>query len=328
MEPNRRIFSGIQPSGVVHLGNYIGAIRNWASLLDEYECIFCIVDYHAITIPYDPKELQQRIFDAALANIAAGLDPNRCLLFVQSAIPEHTELTWIFNCVTPLGELQRMTQFKDKSRRQHTASVNVGLLNYPVLQAADILLYKAGWVPVGEDQIQHVEFTREVARKFNGAFGETFPEAQVLLAPQSRIMGLDGQGKMSKSMDNYIGLLESDETIRGKLRTAVTDPARIRRNDPGNPDICNIYQFHKAFSPAETVAMVDRECRVAGIGCVDCKQQLADNLIEHLTPIRDYAGELQAHPDVVHDALATSARKCKAIATEVMEEVRVKVGIR
>lgn len=327
MEPNRKIFSGIQPSGIVHVGNYIGAIRNWASLLDDYECIFCIVDYHAITQPYDLKEMDQRIFDAAVANIAAGLDPRRCKLFVQSDIPEHTELAWIFNCVTPIGELQRMTQFKDKSQ-QFSGAVNVGLLDYPILQAADILLYKAGWVPVGEDQVQHVEFTREVARKFNNLYGETFPEAQVLLAPQSRVMGLDGKSKMSKSMNNYVGLLEPEETIREKLRVAVTDPARVRRHDPGNPDICAIYHLHRAFSPSETVQMVNRDCRTAGIGCVECKKLLADTMLEHLAPIRAYAEELTRKPDVVHDVLATSARACKETAEAVMDEVRTKIGVR
>src|SRR5690242_15347232 len=233
-----RVFSGIQPSGELHIGNYLGAVRNWVALQDHHECFFCIVDYHAITVPYEPEDLRRRTYEMAISLLAAGLDPNKCTLFVQSAVPEHTELAWIFNSVTPLGELERQTQFKDKSQRQE--SVLTGLLTYPILQAADILLYRADKVPVGEDQVQHLELSREIARRWNARFATDdapyFAEPQPLLTPTRRLMGLDGQAKMSKSLNNYIGLLESTDEIWAKLRPAVTDPARIRKTDPGTPE--------------------------------------------------------------------------------------------
>src|SRR6266550_1787025 len=243
----QRIFSGIQPSGELHLGNYLGAVKNWVTLQHAYESFFCIVDYHAITVPYEPADLRQRTRDMAVSLIAAGLDPSICTLFVQSMVPEHTELAWIFNTVTPLGELERQTQFKEKSQRME--SVTAGLLNYPILQAADILLYRADLVPVGEDQVQHLELSRVIARRWNAEFAPDapfFPEPQPVLTPTRRIMGLDGQSKMSKSMGNTIGLLESPEQIWAKLRPAVTDPKRIRKTDPGTPEVCNIYHLHKA----------------------------------------------------------------------------------
>ncbi len=216
-----RIFSGIQPSGEIHIGNYVGAIRNWVKLVERYECIFCVVDYHAITIDYEVTELRRRILEAAAVLVACGLTPERCTVFIQSQVLEHTELAWIFNCVTPIGELERMTQFKEKGR-QHRENINLGLLAYPVLQAADILVYKAGFVPVGEDQVQHVELSREIARKFNARFGETFPEPQAILSDAPKILGLDGKSKMSKSLNNTLGLLESPESIWEKLRIAAT----------------------------------------------------------------------------------------------------------
>src|SRR5205807_190320 len=230
-------FSGIQPSGELHLGNYLGAVKNWVRLQHQHPTIVCIVDYHAITVHYDPEQLRVRRRDMALSLLAAGIDPSVATLFVQSDVPEHTELAWIFNTVTPLGELERQTQFKDKSQRME--SVNAGLLNYPVLQAADILLYRADRVPVGEDQVQHLELSRVVARRWNNAYSpekDFFPEPQPILTPQRRIMGLDGQTKMSKSMGNTIGLIESPEAIWEKLRPAMTDPARVKRTDPGTPE--------------------------------------------------------------------------------------------
>jgi len=242
----KRIFSGIQPTGEIHIGNYLGAIQNWVKLTETYDCIYCIVDYHAISIEYEPLLMQQRILDTALINIACGLTRDRCTLFVQSHVPEHTELAWVFNCLTPIGDLERMTQFKQKAK-QHRKNVNLGLLDYPVLQAADILIYKAGYVPVGKDQYQHVELTREIARRFNSRFGQVFPESAVLESKTPKILGLDGKHKMSKSMNNYIGMLESPETIWEKLRTAVTDVNRVRRHDPGNPRKCNVYSLHRAL---------------------------------------------------------------------------------
>ncbi|MBM3318639.1 MAG: tryptophan--tRNA ligase, partial [Candidatus Eisenbacteria bacterium] len=312
--PRPRLFSGIQPSGEIHIGNYCGAIRNWVHLLDRYECIFCIVDYHVMTVEYDVARLQERIHDAAVANIAAGLDAARCTLFVQSRVPEHTELTWIFNTLAPMGLLGRMTQFKEKSRRQEE-NVNVGLFTYPVLQAADILLYRAAAVPVGEDQIQHIEFARDIARKFNLRFGDYFPEPAALV-PQAgaRILGLDGQAKMSKSLGNYVGLLEEPAAIWEKLRPAVTDKARIRRTDPGNPLICNIYTIHQCFSPAEVQEEVAQGCRTAGIGCIDCKKKLFEHMMAELDPIRARAVELRARPEQVRAVLEEGARRCRDMA--------------
>ncbi len=322
-----RIFSGIQPSGEITIGNYLGAIRNWVRLIDEHDSIFCVVDQHAITVEYEIAELPKKIFDAAATNIAAGLDPAKCALFVQSRVPEHTELAWYFNTVTPMGDLGRMTQFKEKSK-QHRENINVGLFGYPVLQAADILLYKADRVPVGEDQVQHIELARDIARKFNARFGPIFPEPQVILSPTPRIMGLDGQAKMSKSMKNYIGVLEEPASIRSKLAVALTDENRKRRTDPGNPDICNIFTLHKSLSSPEEIDRVNVECRRAGIGCVDCKKILADNMIRELDPIREKFRELERRPDEVHDVLEKGAARCRTIAAATMDEVRRAMGLR
>lgn len=322
------LFSGIQPSGEIHVGNYCGAIRNWIRLMDSYDAIFCIVDYHAMTQPYDIGLMSQRTFDAALVNMAAGLDPSRCRLFVQSHVPQHTELAWVFNTVTPMGDLSRMTQFKDKSARGEEY-INAGLFTYPVLQAADILLYKAVAVPVGEDQIQHIELTREVARKFNARFGEFFPEpAQLVPKEGARIMGLDGESKMSKSLNNTIGLLEEPEAIWEKLRPAKTDPARLRRTDPGNPEVCNIFTLHKNFSPEADQNEVSAGCRSAGIGCVDCKKILHKNMMATLDPIRAKAADLRAHPEIVEETIERGARECGEIAERTMVGVRSAVGLR
>ena len=322
-----RIFSGIQPSGELHIGNYLGAVKNWVKLQHEYDTIICVVDYHAITVPYDPEQLRVRRQEMALSLLAAGINPNVATLFVQSQVPEHTELAWVFNTITPLGELERQTQFKEKSQRQE--SVAAGLLNYPVLQAADILLYRADKVPVGEDQVQHLELSRVVARRWNAAFAngeDFFPEPQPLLTPTRRVMGLDGQAKMSKSMGNTVGLLESSEAVWQKLRPAVTDPKRIKRTDPGTPEVCNIYHLHKAFSPPSTVEHVAVQCSTAGWGCIDCKRVLHESMETELVPIRRRADELKATPSVVQDALATGANRCRALARETMDGVRARMG--
>jgi tryptophanyl-tRNA synthetase len=326
MTPGKaRVFSGIQPSGDLHLGNYLGAIQNWVELTDRYECIYSIVDLHAITIPYEPVELKQRVFDMAVGLFAAGLDPENCILFVQSAVPEHAQLEWLFNTVTPLGELSRMTQFKDKSERVET--VNAGLLNYPILQAADILLYQATLVPVGEDQRQHLEFTREIARKWNARFGEYFPEPQPMIGGAKKILGLDGASKMSKSQDNTIAMLGDPEEIWARVRTAVTDPARVRRDDPGNPDICNVYSLHEFFTDPARRAEIAVQCRGATIGCVDCKRILADGITEKLAPIRERARELREHPDRVNEMLAEGASRARVIARATLAEAYERMGL-
>jgi tryptophanyl-tRNA synthetase len=322
----KRIFSGIQPTGEVHLGNYAGALRNWARLVSQYDCIYALVDYHAITVAYPPAEMPRRIHDAALAVLAAGVDPERAILFVQSEVPEHTELGWILGALTTLGALERMTQFKEKGEEQ--GNQNLGLLAYPVLQAADILLYKGELVPVGEDQLQHLELSREIARRFNATFQPVFPEPQPLLTPTPRIMGVDGKTKMSKSRGNTIPMLDTPEAMWERLRTAVTDENRKRRADPGNPDVCNIFTMHKAFSTADEVAMVNVECRRAGIGCIDCKQLLHKNLTAELAPVRERAADLQAHPEKVRSILSAGGARARAIAGPVMQEVRSAMGLR
>jgi tryptophanyl-tRNA synthetase len=322
-----RIFSGIQPSGELHIGNWLGAVQNWVTLQQSYDCIYCVVDLHAVTGKYDQATLAQRTRDMAIGLLASGVDPERAVLFVQSHVPEHSELQWLLNTITPIGELERMTQFKDKAQRFE--SVPAGLLNYPVLMAADILLYRADLVPVGEDQTQHLELTRAIARKWNAEFGsgeEWFPEPKPLLTEAKRIMGLDGQSKMSKSLGNTIGLLDTPEEIWQKLRPAVTDPARVTRKDPGTPEVCNIFDLHRYFSPPETVALVAENCRGAKWGCLDCKRVLADNIIATLAPIRERALELQAQPDLVDQVLGDGAAAARRIAGETMREVRERMG--
>jgi tryptophanyl-tRNA synthetase len=322
-----RIFSGIQPSGELHIGNWLGAVQNWVRLQETHDCLFCIVDLHAITGKYEAETLATRTRDMAIGLLASGIDPGRSTLFVQSHVAEHAELQWLFNTVTPIGELERMTQFKDKSQRFE--SIPAGLLNYPILMAADILLYRAQLVPVGDDQTQHLELAREIARKWNAQFGggqEYFPEPQPLLTEAKRIMGLDGESKMSKSLGNTIGILETPEQIWQKLRPAKTDPARVTRNDPGTPEICNIYDLHKHFSPPETVALVAENCRGAKWGCIDCKRVLADNMAETLAPIRARAGELNGSPETVATILAEGAAKARELANETMKDVRDRMG--
>jgi tryptophanyl-tRNA synthetase len=323
-----RIFSGIQPSGELHIGNWLGAVQNWVNLQKSYDTLFCVVDLHAVSGKYEHESLAQRTREMATGLLAAGIDPNSAILFVQSHVPEHSELQWLLNTVTPLGELERMTQFKDKAQRFE--SVPAGLLNYPVLMAADILLYRADLVPVGDDQIQHLELAREIARRWNAEFGRGenfFPEPQPILTEAKRITGLDGQAKMSKSLGNTIGLLDSPETIWQKLRPAKTDPARVTRHDPGNPEVCNIYHLHKYFSPPETVALVAENCSGAKWGCLDCKRVLADNMIAALAPIRERALELQQKPDQVDQILADGASAARRIAMETLREVRDRMGL-
>lgn len=324
-----RVFSGIQPSGELHIGNYLGAVKNWVALQGQFESFFSIVNYHAITVAYQPDDLRRRTRDMAISLLASGLDEAKCTLFVQSDVPEHTELQWILNTVTPLGELERQVQFKDKAGKQE--QVMAGLLNYPVLQAADILLYLADTVPVGEDQVQHLELSRVVARNWNSRFSPEapyFPEPQPKLTPTRRIVGLDGQAKMSKSLGNTIGLLDTPDEMWNKLRPAITDPARQRKTDPGNPENCKtIFELHKAFSPAETVAEVDANCRGAKWGCIDCKKVLHANMVAELTPIRTRAEALKANPASVDALLAEGGRKARAVAQETIRTVKDKMGL-
>jgi len=320
------VFSGMQPSGEMHLGNYLGAVRSWVELQDRYRCFYCIVDYHAITQPYDPASMGARVRDMAVDIIACGVDPAKCTLFVQSAVPEHTELAWALTSVTPHGELERQTQFKDKAARQPDA-VNAGIFTYPVLQAADILLYGATRVPVGEDQRQHLELAREIVRKWNARFGETFLEPQPLFSTTPKLLGLDGQAKMSKSLGNAVGLREPEGAIWDKLRTAATDPARIKRTDPGDPDKCNVFTLHRFFSDEKRQAEVRAGCTSAGIGCIDCKKWLFEGLKADLARIRARREELLATPGRVDAILAEGAARARQVAQETMRKVRGRLGL-
>jgi len=315
----------MQPTGEAHLGNYLGALRQWVDLQDGNDCLFSIVDHHATTVTYDPREMPGRIFDMAVSFLAVGLDPDRCTIFVQSDVREHTELAWVLNTVAPLGELERMTQFKDKAAGME--SVPAGLLNYPVLMAADILLYRATHVPVGEDQVQHLELTRELARRWNASFGAYFPEPVAIVGSAGRIRGLDGEAKMSKSRGNTVGMLDEPEVIAARVRAAVTDPQRVRRNDPGRPEVCNVFALHRFFTPAEELAVIDERCRTAGIGCVDCKRALAEGIGRTLAPVRERAAEYRAHPERVREILGDGAARARVIAGETMAEVRERMGL-
>ena len=327
----KTVFSGIQPSGDLHIGNYVGAIRNWVelqSLQDQYRSIFCVVDYHAITQDYPTKEMNRRVFDMAVDILALGVDPEKSVLFVQSMVPEHTELAWVLNAVTGHGDLERMTQFKDKAASQPD-NVNAALFNYPVLQAADILLYRAQLVPVGQDQVQHIELARRIARSFNHRFGKVFPECEAKLTPVAKVLGLDGKQKMSKSLGNHIPLAVAceDKPLRKLLGRAVTDEKRVERTDPGDPDVCNVFTLHGAFSTEEDRAWVRQGCTTAGIGCVDCKGRLAERMVAHFAPYRERRAELVAHPERVKDTLYAGAEKARAIAKKTMDEVRHKLGL-
>ncbi len=325
--PARRVFSGIQPSGDLHVGNWLGAVRTWAAQVaaQEEDLIFCIVDAHAITVEYEPVDLRARVASMATDLVACGVDPARCTLFVQSDVREHTELAWYLANVTPLGDLQRMTQFKEKSAgKEH---VLVGLYTYPVLMAADILLYKADVVPVGEDQLQHLELARDTARRYNHRFGPTFREPQPRLSRAPRIMGLDGHAKMSKSKGNTIPLFEDREAFWSKLKGAFTDPQRLRRSDPGRPEVCNVYTMHKAVSTPAAVELTYKECTTAGRGCVDCKTILMDSLDRELVPLRAKRSEIAASPGRIRDALGDGAAKARRIAEVTMREVRNAMGL-
>ncbi len=325
MSNRTRIFSGMQPSGEAHLGNYLGALRQWVDHQDDHDCYFCIVDQHALTGGHEPSELPRRVFDLAVSFLAVGLDPERSTIFVQSDVQEHTELAWLLNAVTPVGDLERMTQYKDKSSRLE--SIPAGLLNYPILQAADILLYRAERVPVGEDQLQHLELAREIARKWNHRFGEVFPEPRPILSGVGRILGLDGDAKMSKSLDNTVRILADSDEIWSRVRTAVTDPQRVRRDDPGRPEVCNVFSLHKHFTDPARIPDIADQCRAGTRGCVDCKRILADSIDEHFAPIRERARKFTERPGRVREILEAGAERARTEAARTMHEVRERMGL-
>lgn len=321
-----RIMSGIQPTGSLHIGNYLGALKNWTALQESYETFFSIVDLHALTTRPSPEQLRDAVREIAIGVLASGVDPERAVLFVQSRVPAHSELSWILACLTQLGDLNRMTQFKDKSKHQ-PENINVGLFTYPVLQTADIAIYRAEGVPVGEDQVQHLELARETLRRFNSIYGEVFPEPKAILSSAPRVMGLDGESKMSKSKNNEIGMFEESDAVLAKLRGAKTDPQRVTRSDPGDPDVCNVFSYHKLFTGEDTVAQIDADCRAAKIGCVDCKKMLAGSIEGELGPVREKAQTLRSDPGLVDDVLDTGARKATEQARLTMEIVADKVGL-
>jgi tryptophanyl-tRNA synthetase len=323
--PRPRIFSGIQPSGTVHLGNDLGAIRNYVRLQWEYEAIYCIVDYHALTSTHDPVLLRQRTIEMAASLLALGLDPERCTLFVQSHRPEHTELAWLLSTVTPVSWLERTPTYKEK-RQSQPDDVNHGLLAYPVLQAADIVMYKGSLVPVGKDQAAHLELSREIVRAFNKRYGPTFPEPQAVFTEAPVVLGTDGVKKMSKSVGNTIDILGEPALIRKQVMSMVTDTKRILRTDPGRPEICNVCQLHRFFGD-DFEAIWDGE-RTARTGCVDTKKLLADRLVRHYEPARERYRELMAHPAEVATILEEGAERLRPTAEATMADVREKMGLR
>ncbi len=353
----RRVLSGMRPTGRLHLGNYMGALYNWVRLQDEYDCFFFIADWHALTTDYaNPGNVWEKSHDVALDFLAAGLDPRRTVIFRQSDVPQHAELSLLFGMFTPLGWLERVPTYKDQQEQLREKDLaTYGFLGYPLLQSADILLYKPAFVPVGQDQVAHVELTREVARRFNQLYSSAltpeiagaksdkelikaelsenvieetiFPEPQVLLTPSPKLPGLDGR-KMSKSYGNTIGLTEAPDDIRKKLKTMVTDPARVRRTDPGNPDVCPVGDLHKVFSSAETLTKVYDGCRSAGIGCIECKSWAADSIIRELEPVAARRRDYETDPGRVEHILEEGAARARRVAEVSMRQAMVAVGLR
>ncbi|MBN1643691.1 MAG: tryptophan--tRNA ligase [Dehalococcoidales bacterium] len=323
----KRVFSGARPTARQHIGNLLGAIDNYVNLQKDYDCVYCIVDIHALTTLQDTAQIQNYIRELALDWLAAGLDPHKSIIFVQSHVPEVTELHTYLSMVTPLSWLLRVPTFKEKAKAQPD-NVNYGLVGYPVLMASDIVLYKAEVVPVGEDQLPHLELTREIARRFNGLFGETFPEPKAKLTSFPNIPSLISSGKMSKSeAGSTIDIAHTAEETTARIMNAITDPARKFRKDPGHPEVCNIYTLHKYFTPAEKVEKIGVECRKAEIGCVDCKKLLSANMNEFLRPLREKRSELAARPEFIKEVLADGADRARVIARETIREVKQKMGL-
>jgi tryptophanyl-tRNA synthetase len=324
----KRVFSGARPTGRQHIGNYLGAIQNWVRLQDEYQCIYCIVDIHALT-SLEGREavstLQQNIQEMMLDWLAAGLDPQKSILFVQSHVPEVMELHTLLSMVTPLSWLLRVPTFKEKVKIQ-PQNVNYGLLGYPVLQTADIVLYKAEFVPVGEDQLPHLELAREIARRFNNLYGYTFPEPQAKLTQAPSILGLDGVQKMSKQLGNDIELAASPQETLERIMTAFTDPARRYRSDPGHPEVCNVYHLHQTFN-SDKLEEIYSQCRSAAIGCVDCKKLLAQEINTALEPLRERRSDLATRPDYIKEVLTEGAGRAQAIARETLREAKEKMRL-
>jgi len=326
MATRERVLSGMRPSGRLHLGNYLGALANWVKLQDDYECFFFSADWHVLTDRTDTRDVPANTIEMAADWLGAGLDPARSTLFIQSLVPEHAELHLLFSMITPVGWLERVPTYKERIEQQEISSPSYGLLGYPLLQSADILMYKAKWVPVGVDQVPHVELTREVARRFNNTWGAVFPEPDAKLTEIPKEPGTDGR-KMSKSYGNDIELADSPEVIRQKIRPMMTDPARKRRSDPGNPDVCPVYDLHRIFTPPGDREYVATGCRTAGIGCLDCKDVLLKHMLPPLEKIRARRQAFAEKPQAIKDILYEGSRRARAVAEQTMAEVREAVHL-
>ena len=322
MAKKGRILSGNRTTGPLHLGNYVGALRNWVKLQDEYECFFMLADWHALTSDYaDPSQLEHYTYQITLDWLSVGLDPERSALFIQSRVKQHAELSLLLSMITPLAWLERCPTYKDQIREMANKDLEThGFLGYPVLQAADIIIYKANAVPVGDDQVPHIEMCRELVRRFNGFYGEVFPEPQHLLSPVPKMLGVDGR-KMSKSYDNCIYLKDSRPTVAKKVRTMVTDPARVRRNDRGHPEVCSVFDYHKIFNEAE-IPQIDKDCRDAALGCVDCKKNLAEKINALLDPFREKRAIYEREPKRVKAVIDEGCLRAQMEAEATMREVR------
>ncbi len=327
----KHVLSGMRPTGKLHLGNYVGALENWVRMQDQYQCFFCVVDWHALTTDYaDTSRVKENSLEVALDWLAAGLDPEKSVLFIQSHVPAHAELHLLLSMITPLGWLERVPTYKEQRENIRDKDLGTyGFLGYPVLQAADILMYKADVVPVGEDLVAHVELTREIARRINGFYGkrgDVFPEPQSLLTPAPKLPGTDGR-KMSKSYGNTILLTDPEPVVRQKLKTMVTDPARVRRSDPGNPDVCPVGDLHKIFSDRATMDEVNIGCRSAGIGCIECKGWAADGLVRLLNPMQQRRKKFEENPRLAWDILEAGSERARKVAAETMDGVRGAMGL-
>ncbi len=321
----------MRSTGKLHLGNYVGALDNWVRMQDAYQCFFEVADWHALTTDYaDTSRVKENSLEVALDWLAAGLDPEKSVIFIQSHVPAHAELHLLFSMITPLGWLERVPSYKEQQENIKGKDLGTyGFLGYPCLQAADILIYKADVVPVGEDQVAHVELTREIARRFNGFYGKSgdvFPEPKALLTPAAKLPGTDGR-KMSKSYGNTILLTDPEPVVRQKLKTMVTDPARVRRSDPGNPDVCPVGDLHKIFSGKDTIAKVNEGCRSAGIGCIECKGWAADSLVKLLNPMQERRRKFEENPGLAWDILEDGTNRARKAAGETMNEVRAAMGM-
>jgi tryptophanyl-tRNA synthetase len=328
---SKRVLSGMRPTGKLHLGNYVGALDNWVRMQDEYDCFFFIADWHALTTDYaDTSSIKQNSLEVAMDWLAAGLDPERCTMFFQSHVPLHAELHLLFSMITPLGWLERVPTYKEQRENIKEKDLSTyGFLGYPLLQSADILIYKGDFVPVGEDQVPHVELTREVARRFNSLYSkevDVLPEPKPLLTRSPKLPGTDGR-KMSKSYGNTILLTDPESVVRRKLKAMVTDPRRVRRSDPGDPDVCPVGDLHKIFSSADTMAKVYEGCRSAGIGCIECKGWAADVLVQILNPIQERRKKYESNPRLAWDILEAGSAMARTVAEATMSDVRNAMAI-